>query len=453
VSVPIHDAVTGILTHAGEVLILRRQPHLLAFSGYHAFPGGKVDKKDRLDPSPLPGLEHLPPEVARALVREIHEELGVDLADLGGRGLVGEVRSLGIAVTPVFAPFRFATHYFSIEVKERPELQPDPGEVAELEWAPAAALVERFERGDILAVPPTIWALRALANDLCCPRIDEFEGIDPNVEVQWVEAVNAVRQIPVRSNTLPPADRTNCFQFGDDKRVLVDPSPNSPEELERLCRIAGETGVHEVFLTHHHPDHCQSADEIARRFKVPVGLSADTRRRLGTMLDDVETRIYREGDVVTQWLGHAVRVIEVPGHDEGQLALMPDNRAWCIVSDLYQGVGTVVIGGTEGNMRKYFASLRKIIDLNPRVIYPSHGMANGTVFRLQETLKHREMREQQVKALFLAGKSEDEMLKAIYADLADARLLPFARMNIRSHLQKLREEKAIPTAPASPAPR
>ncbi len=442
--VPVHDAVTAVLTHEGEALILRRQPHLLAFSGFHAFPGGKVDRKDREDPTPLPGLEHLPPQIARALVRELHEELGVDLIALASRNLLGEVRSLGLAVTPVFAPFRFATTYFSIEVREKPALTLDPGEVAEVEWATPSALVERFERGDMLAVPPTIWALRALARDMCCARIDEFDGIDPSVEINWVEAVAGVRMIGVRSNTLPPADRTNCFQIGDQHRILVDPSPNSMEELERLCAIAGETGVHELFLTHHHPDHCQYADDIARRFGVPIGLSADTRARLGSMLDGVQVKIYREGDVVTQWLGNPVRVIEVPGHDEGQLALMPDNRAWCIVSDLYQGVGTVVIGGAEGNMRKYFASLRKIIDLNPRVIFPSHGMANGTVFRLQETLKHRQMREDQVKALFLAGKTEDEMLKVIYKDLADARLLPFARMNIRSHLQKLREEEAIP---------
>jgi ribonuclease/clavin/mitogillin len=440
----VHEAVTGILTHDGEALILRRQPHLLAFPGYHAFPGGKVDKKDRVDLSALPGLEHLPPHFARALVREIHEEIGVDLIELGRRGLVGEVRSLGIATTPVFAPMRFATNYFSIEIRERPALTPDAGEVAELEWATPASLVERFERGDMLSVPPTIWALRALAQDLCCPSIEAFLGIDPSMEISWVEMVNRVRQIAVRSNTLPPADRTNCFQFGDARRILVDPSPNSAQELERLCAIAGETGVHEVFITHHHPDHNQQADAVARRFGVPIGMSADTRMRLGSMLKDVEVKIYREGDEVTRWLGHVVRVVEVPGHDEGQLALMPENRAWCIVSDLYQGIGTVVIGGPEGNMRKYFASLRKIIALGPRVIYPSHGMPNGTVWRLQETLRHRELREQQVKSLVLEGKSEDEMLKVIYKDLADPRLLPYARMNIRSHLQKLKEENAIP---------
>ncbi|HZP12574.1 MAG TPA: MBL fold metallo-hydrolase [Nevskiaceae bacterium] len=443
--VPVHEAVTGVLTHAGEVLILRRQPHLLAFPGYHAFPGGKIDRADRVDAAPLPGLEHIPPAAARALVRELDEEIGVHLTELGARDLIGEVRSLGVIVTPVSAPVRFSATYFSIEVKEKPPLHRDAGEIAELEWATPASLLERFERGDMLAVPPTIWTLRALAKDMCCARIEDFEGNDPEAELTWIEAVAGVKSLGVRSNTLPPADRTNCFLIGDDvaDRILVDPSPNSREELERLCGSIAELGFGQIFLTHHHPDHNECAEEIARRFDVPLGMSEYTRARLGKRLDGVQVRIWREGDVVTRWLGHPVGVVEVPGHDEGQLALMPDNRAWCIVSDLYQGVGTVVIAAPEGNMRKYFASLRKVIELGPRVLYPSHGLASGTTYRLEETLKHRLLREEQVKSLVLAGKSEDEMLAVIYKDLADPRLLPFARMNIRSHLQKLREENVI----------
>lgn len=264
-----------------------------------------------------------------------------------------------------------------------------------------------------------------------------------------MEVVKGVYQIAVRSNTLPPADRTNCFLLGDagTRRVLIDPSPNSREELERLCSMIGRLGFDEIFLTHHHPDHCEFADEIARRFKRPIGMSADTRARLhalsgGRFFEGLEVRRYREGDELLRWLGQPVRVIEVPGHDEGHLALMPESRAWCIVSDLFQGVGTVVVGGPEGSMRKYFESLRKIIALNPRVLYPSHGVGVGTVWRLQETLRHREMREQQVKSMTLSGRSEDQMLAAIYPDV-DPRLLPFARVNIRSHLQKLKEEGAI----------
>src|SRR3546814_8986587 len=104
---------------------------------------------------------------------------------------------------------------------------------------------------------------------------------------------------------------------------------------------------------------------------------------------------------------------------------MPDELAWGIVGDLIQGIGTVVIAKPEGDMRKYFATLERLIALNPRVIIPSHGMALGTVYRLEETLKHRRQREQQVLSLWREGKDLETMLGVIYAGL-DPRLLTLA---------------------------
>ena len=176
-------------------------------------------------------------------------------------------------------------------------------------------------------------------------------------------------------------------------------------------------------------------------------MSADTRDRIlarqPRWLDGLTVRVRHHGDIVTTWLGQPVRVLAVPGHDEGQLALMPDNRAWCIVGDLIQGVGTVVIAAPEGDMAKYFATLEKVIALAPKVIWPSHGSALGGTFYLEQTLKHRRQREAQVQALSAAGKSVDEMLAAMYPD-TDPRLLPLARMNIDSHLVKLRAEGSLP---------
>ena len=174
-------------------------------------------------------------------------------------------------------------------------------------------------------------------------------------------------------------------------------------------------------------------------------MSADTRTRivakLPRFLDGLSVKTWTDGDVVTRWLGQPLRVLAVPGHDEGQLALMPDSRAFCIVGDLIQGVGTVVIAAPEGDMRKYFATLEKVIALNPRVIYPSHGTALGGVFYLEQTLKHRRAREAQIKALNEGGRSIEEMLAELYQGI-DPRLLPLARMNIDSHLAKLRTEAA-----------
>ena len=98
-------------------------------------------------------------------------------------------------------------------------------------------------------------------------------------------------------------------------------------------------------------------------------------------------------------------------------------------------------------MAKYFNSLRRVIDLKPRVIFPSHGTALGGTYRLEETLKHREQREAQVLSHLQAGTSIDDMLGQMYAGTPPF-LLPLARVNIESHIAKLRAEA---TAPATRA--
>lgn len=444
---PIVDAVTAVIVSGGELLMVQRQPFLSAFPGFHAFPGGKVDAADS-EGEALPAFcEDVEPRLARGLLRELREELAVDLATLPG---AVRIRHLGIALTPPTQPRRFNTHFFAIELAEKPAIAIDLHEIRDAEWATPAAWRVRAGDGQLLAAPPTRAVIEALA---AAARLDAVKDIEflprHGYELPLIEQIEGVRNIYVRSHTLPPAEHTNCFLLGDSQshRILVDPSPASDEEMAKLCRLVDRFGIHEVFLTHHHPDHHERAPDIARQLGVPIGMSEDTQQRLlakmgANYFHDLAVHHYRDQDVICHWLGRPVRIYEVPGHDEGQLALMPDDRAWCIVGDLIQGIGTVVIAKPEGNMRKYYASLERLIGLAPRVIIPSHGSALGTVFRLEETLKHRRQREDQVLALWRAGHDLDTMLKTIYAQL-DPRLLVLARLNIESHLDKLRDEGVI----------
>ena len=110
-------------------------------------------------------------------------------------------------------------------------------------------------------------------------------------------------------------------------------------------------------------------------------------------------------------------LLSTPGHDEGQLSIYPENLNWMIVSDLIQTVGTVVIQSPEGNMKKYFESLEKVIQMNPKVVIPSHGIAMGGTDKLKITLDHRKMREKQIKELWFAGKDEEQILNNVYEGL------------------------------------
>ena len=270
---------------------------------------------------------------------------------------------------------------------------------------------------------------------------------DPATEVPMIESIFGVRQFLPLSNTFPPANRTNCFIIGDERKLLIDPSPKDEHELKKLLKSVDSIGFDAIFLTHHHPDHYEFSADIARLYKVGIELSFDTLTRIKNRsgenyFDGITLTMRSEGDIVTKSLGHNVRVYEVPGHDEGQLALAPDSMNWFLAGDLIQTVGTVVIQAPEGDMKKYFKTLRRVIALNPKNIIPSHGIIIGGVNKLEETLKHRQMREDQILVLVCAGKTMEEMLEEIYPGL-DSNLLPYAEKTIEAHLKKMKEESLI----------
>lgn len=443
----IRDAVTAVLCCEGEILMVRRQPELPSFSGYWAFPGGKLEAADATGETAL-SCGQAERAVLVGIAREVQEELGCDLDALARAGQVRGVWVLGEATTPPIASARFRTRFLRIDLAEKPALALDLREHSEALWASAAAWLARYHTGRLLLAPPTLDTVTALARAPEARGLIDLENDGAPDECRILEPLHGLRIIPVRSHTLPPATHTNAFLIGDSYKVLVDPSPADRDELARLYKLIDRVGCDEVLLTHHHPDHRQFANEIAARYDVPLALSDTTRKFIKALVPDyfgdLLLRTYVEGDVVTRWLGEPVRVMPVPGHDAGQIALLPDSKTWFIVGDLIQGIGTVVIAKPEGHMRTYFATLQKVIDLDPAVIIPSHGLAMGSTYRLKETLKHRQQREAAVLQLHREGKSPQEMLPLLYQGV-DQRLWPLAAMNIEQHLDKLREDGVITT--------
>ncbi|MFP5459397.1 MAG: NUDIX domain-containing protein [Bacteriovoracia bacterium] len=441
------DAVSVILCCGDEIFAIERQPFLKSFPGYWAFPGGKVEANDGspLDHELLAGIE---PHLWGAVQREILEELGVDLDQLLERGSVSRVTYLGLAVTPDFNPYRFATYFYKIDLLQKPTFVVDTNEAKTADWFACHELLRRYEVGQLLAVPPIVRVLRALGEDIARDSIPGLNfQYDPQREVPMIESLKGVRQFMPRSHTLPPASRTNCFHLGDEAshQFIVDPSPESREEMQRLIHALEGHRVDAIMLTHHHSDHHQHAVDLARYYGVPIWISADSHARLLRIdphyFADTSVRHLHEGDIVSTWLGEPLFVVAVPGHDEGQLALMPEGRAWFLAGDLFQGVGTVVIGDDEGDMAKYFATLEKVIGLAPKVVFPSHGIGLGSTFILEKTLEHRRLREEQVRRLSAEGRTEDEILATLYSDI-DVALLKYARKNIRSHMKKIERESA-----------
>lgn len=432
------DAVSIVITCGNEIFAIQRQNYLNAFPGYWAFPGGKVESDDEAW-----GIDYdqLDRKLLGAAVREGQEELGFDLREEIKNGNVTSIDYLGLAVTPDFNPYRFATHFFKINFSKKIPFNVDTNEAQIAEWMSAKTLLDRFKAGEILAVPPVIKVIQTLGEYPDTKSISDISfDCDKTIHVPWIESIHGVKQLMPLSHTLPPAVRTNAFLIGG---TLIDPSPKDDEEYIKFKNTLLQFGADKILITHHHHDHYERSNLLARELNLPVLISQDTLNRIGTeFFRDVTVRVVKENDVVTTWLGHKVIVMEIPGHDEGQIAVYPENLSWFLAGDLFQGVGTVVIGGSEGNMKKYFHTLERIIKLSPKVLFPSHGIGLGGTNILQKTLDHRKQRESQVLALHLEGLKPEQMLAKIYAEI-DQKLWPYALENINKHLDKLREEKLI----------
>lgn len=444
------DSVAAVFCYEDRFFLVRRQSHLHAFPGYDSFPGGKIDAEDPVSQHPARFLLDWGGQKMHALVREIQEELGYDLPAGIASGQVTSVKLLAEALAPALVPARFRLYFFRIDLKTLPVFTLDPGEIADTFWETPQQSLERFHRGDALMVPPLRWVLEELHRN---PQGYDFGDLSPQFDedhyVPILEPLSGLRILPVPCNSIPPANRTNAFLIGDEhtSKILVDPSPDSPEILKNLLRTLMRDHVRALFLTHHHPDHHEHAPDLARQLDVPIWMSADTRSRIVQKLGSdyfagLKVEIKQEGDRLTNWKGEAVLVHEVPGHDAGQLALAPESLRWFIVGDLIQSVGTVVIAAPEGDMAAYFQTLERIIKLGPAVIIPSHGMPMRGTCRLSATLQHRRERETAIQELHVRGKTQTEMLDIIYHAI-DRHLRPFAMENIKSHLAKLRQDGQI----------
>ncbi len=435
-------SVSAVFVSQDCVYFIKRQNFLPVFPGYYGTPGGKVEENDRNDRPWFKSDDRIDNKIYNALIREVKEELGFDLIS-EHRSIVLSIDYIGMAITPEFNPYRFENYYFLIELTEKFNFKLDLNEAEFGEWIRPKDLISKFNNGGILAVPPAILLLKRLAENINSKEVINLNlDFEPSINVPSIESLKGVRQLLPMSNTFPPANRTNSFIIGDDgfDKFLIDPSPKNEEELQKFIHTIDKIRFNKILITHHHPDHYEYANFIAKKYNCPIYLSEYTYKKIGIgYFDGIVVNFLKEGDIITKSIGEDVVVYEVPGHDEGQIGLAPKNLNWFLVGDLIQTIGTVAILPPEGDMKKYFDTLSRIIEMRPKNIIPSHGIIVGGVEKLCETLNHRKAREEEIKNLLKKNYTIDQIVENIYPDLA-LNLVSYAKRTVLAHLKKIEEE-------------
>jgi glyoxylase-like metal-dependent hydrolase (beta-lactamase superfamily II)/8-oxo-dGTP pyrophosphatase MutT (NUDIX family) len=486
----IRDAAAVILlrhnTDAGnpEVFLVRRSPKLSFLGGYHAFPGGQFDETD----SEAPVENCADSETCTAIscaARELFEETGV-LVARGGEALTqGQRASLlddlqsqrmtwpallshynlhldandftfvGRWVTPPFSARRFDTWFFLINcpAKQRAEIVVD-GELDFGDWVPASEALGRWQRSEVLAVPPVIHALKTLSGGIDKDLVERFLSI-PNAHREPVRRIEFRPNyicFPVRTPTKPPATHTNCYLIHTSAELLIiDPGSPYEDEQEALAvnvaqLVSEGRRVKEIILTHMHPDHVGGVGALRQRIgDVNVASHRLTAEPLaGTVQVD---RFIEDNEVIELQGSPEIRLqaMHTPGHARGHLCFYEARTGTLISGDNIVGLGSVLIEPEEGNMRDYLQSLQRMKQLpNLSVIFGGHGPAMGNPYqKIDEYISHRLEREQNIlRAISEGAATVKDIVARVYTDVSP-KAHPMAERAVLAHLEKLIQDGAI----------
>jgi len=477
-----------------EVFLVRRSEKLAFLGGYHAFPGGQFDTDD----AAAPVGNCADAETATAIscaARELFEETQV-LVARGGEALThGQRASLlddlqaarmswfallkhydlhldsndftfvGRWVTPPFSARRFDTWFFLVNCppKQHAEVAGN-AELASGEWIAASEALARWQRSEIIAVPPVLHALKTLAGGLT-GAVRETAGADGLVE-RFLSTPNAHREpvrriefrpnyicFPVRTPTKPPATHTNCYLiYTSDELLIIDPGSPYEDEQEALSTCIDELmaegrRVREIVLTHMHPDHVGGVNALLEHLGDQVKVAAH-RLTAEPIAESVRVdRFIEDGEVIklSGAPGIHLRAMHTPGHARGHLCFYEERTGTLISGDNIVGLGSVLIDPPEGNMRDYLQSLEQMRALpNPSVIFGGHGPAIANPYaKLDEYLSHRLDREQKILQAVREGAATTKAIVArVYTDVSP-KAHAMAERAVLAHLEKMIEDGLV----------
>jgi ribonuclease/clavin/mitogillin len=468
-----------------EVFLVRRSEKLAFLGGFHAFPGGQFDAADA--EVLVENCTDL--ETATAIscaARELFEETQV-LVARGGEALTqGQRASLlddlqagrmswpallkhyellldardftfvGRWVTPPFSARRFDTWFFLVTCpsKQRAQVASD-GELDSGEWISAGAAYARWQRSEILAVPPVLHALKTLAGGLTDDLAERFLA-SPNAHREPVRRIEFRPNyicFPVRTPTKPPATHTNCYLIYTSAQLLIiDPGSPDVDEQQALASsidelVAEGRRVREIVLTHMHPDHVGGVNALRTHLGDEVTVAAH-RLTAEPLRESVRVDRFIEDDEVINLDGSpeiSLRAMHTPGHARGHLCFYEERTGTLISGDNIVGLGSVLIDPPEGNMRDYLRSLERMRALsNLSVIFGGHGPAIANPYaKIDEYISHRRDREQKILQAVRAGATTPkDIVASVYTDVSP-KAHAMAERAVLAHLEKLVEDKQV----------
>ncbi|CAA6671325.1 unnamed protein product [Spirodela intermedia] len=268
--------------------------------------------------------------------------------------------------------------------------------------------------------------------------------------------------LPMRSRTIKPFRTTNllimtqseanedveystCVAHGD--ALLVDPGCCSEFHAELADIVAALPRKLVVFITHHHLIILMVSLSVIQKCNPDALLLAheNTMNRVGKEAWSSSYIKVSDGDKMNIG-GEQLRVIFAPGHTDGHAALLHVSSNSLVVGDHCVGQGSAVLDfRAGGNMKDYFETTYKFLELSPHVLIPMHGRINcWPKSMLCGYLKHRRDRELSILGAIESGaETLFDILAKSYSEV-DSKFWFAASSNVRLHVDHLAHQGKLP---------
>ncbi|KAI9723580.1 MAG: hypothetical protein M1812_000880 [Candelaria pacifica] len=244
---------------------------------------------------------------------------------------------------------------------------------------------------------------------------------------------------------------TNTYLIGrGPRRILLDTGEGKQLWLHSLesTLAAEQATIAHTILTHWHPDHVGGVADLLRMFP---GIQIHKNRPDAGQLELIDGQIFTVD-------GATLRAFHTPGHTVDHTVLILEEEDAMFTGDNVLGHGTAVFE----DLPTYLGSLDKMQHQFSGRAYPGHGdvIQNGKA-KIQEYIRHRQQREEQIMQLLDAttpageiARSERgaewksmDMVKVIYKDVPENLHLP-AERGLLQVLRKLEGENKVVHQPA-----
>jgi len=156
---------------------------------------------------------------------------------------------------------------------------------------------------------------------------------------------------------------------GKEAAVVDTGTAGSGESIHTALKAAGAdwSAVKHVLVTHHHPDHAGSVDDLGKQVKGTFYAGAGDAPNL---VSDVDIKPLDDGDDV-----FGLRIVATPGHTAGHISILDTSTGTLVAGDALR-----TQNGLEGSDPQFTsdlpaaaASVKKLAGMDIKVILPGHG--------------------------------------------------------------------------------